>query len=83
MNDRRVPLEKRKFLLKDSDRSGFTYFKRELVKDGANWVHPTEKDDPPPYPHYIGGEGDRGTSDSRARTKREGLPETKTEIYNP
>jgi hypothetical protein len=83
MADRRIPLEKRKYLLKDSDRSGFTHYRRELVKDGAVLVHPDEKDDPPPHPHYIGGEGERGTSDSRSKTKRENLPETKTEIWSP
>lgn len=82
MAEHRVPRDKRKFLLKDSDRSGFTYFKRELVKDGAIWVHPGEKDDPPPHPHYIGGEGDRGSSDARSKTNRESVPRTKAEIID-
>jgi len=80
MAEHRVPREKRRFLLKDSDRSGFTYFKRELVKDGPNWVHPGEKDDPPAHPHYIGGESERGTSDARSKVNRESLPQTKSEI---
>ncbi len=55
---RRVPRDKRKYLKYDSDRSGFTYFKRELVKDGAFWVHPDEKDEPRPSDKPLGGEGD-------------------------
>ena len=72
---RRVPREKRKYLLKDSDRSGFTYFKRELVKDGAFWVHPTEKDEPAPSDKSLGGEGD---------TSSEGVrPDRNTVEHNP
>ena len=83
--ERRVPLEKRKFLKYDSQRSGFTYFKRELIKETEDsgrgmWVHPDEKDEPAPYHRYIGGEGDRTTGETR--TNRTGYPELKTEITN-
>ena len=54
----RIPLQKRKYLKKDSDRSGFTYFRTELVRDGAFLVHPNEKDQPPPSNESLGGEGD-------------------------
>ena len=78
----RIPLEKRKYLLKDSDRSGFTHYRRELVKDGVFLVHPGEKDDQPPYPKPIGGEGERGASDARSKSKRESYPELKSEIID-
>ena len=71
----RIPRDKRKFLKYDSDRSGFTYFKRELVKDGASWVHPDEKDEPSPSDKSLGGEGDKST---------EGIRANRTEIeHNP
>lgn len=78
--DRRVPLQKRKYLKKDSDRSGFTYFRKDLVKDGVMLVHPDEKDEPAPTPHFIGGEGERGSSDARSKALRESVPATKSEI---
>ena len=55
---RRVQRDKRRFLLRDSDQSGFTYFRRELVKDGPWLVHPSEKDVPPPSKEPLGSEGD-------------------------
>jgi len=61
----RIPRDKRKYLLKESDRSGFKYFKNELTMDKGWWVHPSEKDDPPPHPKYIGGEGERDSSGAR------------------
>jgi hypothetical protein len=77
--ERRISLDKRKFLKKDSDRSGFTYFKRELVKDDGKWVHPTEKDEPSPYKKYIGGEGDSNIGEQR--TGRKDYPTAQTEIW--
>jgi len=52
-----------RFRKSTSDRSGFDYKKREMVKDGSSWVGPDEKDDPPPSRFSLGGEGDisRGT----------------------
>jgi hypothetical protein len=84
--ERRIPLEKRKYFKKDSDRSGFSYFKRELVKETekdnkGKWVHPTEKDEPPPYNKYIGSEGDSDVGEQR--TGRKDYPTAQTEIYNP
>lgn len=61
----KIPRDKRKNLLKESDRSGFKYFKRELIKDGKWWVHPTEFDEPAPHPKNIGGEGERNASGAR------------------
>lgn len=81
MDSRRIPLEKRKFLKYDSERSGFTYFKRELVKDERRWVHPDELDEPPPYKKYIGNEGDKNRGDTRAGRKE--YPAAKTEIWSP
>ena len=76
-----IPRDKRRFLLRLSDRSGFKYFKRDLVKDKGFWVHPSEMDEPPPYPKYIGGEGENGSAD--LNPSRTAYPATKSEIYNP
>ena len=67
--ERRIPRDKRKFLKYDSERSGFTYFKKDLVKDEGRWVHPSEKDEPAPYSKYIGGEGESNQGDSRQNRK--------------
>lgn len=80
-NSRRIPREKRRYLKYDSDRSGFTYFKRELIKDEGRWVHPTEYDEPPPYKKYIGGEGEANTGEMR--TNRKVYPTAQTEIWSP
>lgn len=79
--ERRIPREKRKFLKYDSQRSGFTYFKKELIKDDKWWVHPDEMDEPAPYSKYIGGEGERNTGD--ARSNRTAYPTEQTEIWSP
>ena len=63
---RRVPRDKRKYLLYDSDRSGFTHFKQELVRDGVSWVHPDEKDEPAPSDQPLGGEGDGNATGIRS-----------------
>lgn len=83
---RRIPLDKRKKLKYDSDRSGFTYFKQELIKEDAFpnagfLVHPTEKDEPAPHNKYIGGEGEANTGEMR--TNRKDYPTAKTEIWSP
>ena len=77
----RIPRDKRKYLLKDSERSGFTYFKRELTKDGIWWVHPDEKDEPPPHPKFIGGEGDKNRGESRTYSDRTSYPTLKPGIW--
>ena len=81
MADRRIPLEKRKYLLFDSQRSGFTYFKKGLVKDNGWWVHPDERDDSPPYPKYIGGEGE--SNRGSPRSGRKDYPTAKSGDYSP
>lgn len=86
MDSRRIPREKRKFLKYDSDRSGFTYFKKDLIKEDAppnvgRWVHPDEKDEPSPHKKYIGGEGEMGTGETR--TNRKDYPTAQTEIWSP
>jgi len=81
MDSRRIPREKRKYLKYDSDRSGFTHFKRELVKDEGKWVHPDEFDEPAPHKKYIGGEGEANTGEMR--TNRKDYPTAKTEIWTP
>ena len=47
-----------RFKLRDSDRSGFTFKERSLVKDGAWKVGGDELDAPPPSKVSLGGEGD-------------------------
>ena len=51
------------YRLKLSDRSGFQYLKRELIKDGSSWVGPDEYDEPPPSRLSLGGEGDISRGD--------------------
>ena len=87
-SSRRIPRDKRKFLKYDSDRSGFTYFKRELIKETegehrGRWVHPEEKDEPAPYHKYIGGEGEANTGEAKSKTDRTAYPTAKTEIWSP
>lgn len=50
----------------NSDRSGFTYFKIGLVKDGPYLVAPDEFDQPPPSRRNLGGEGEIALGDMRA-----------------
>ena len=82
-SSRRIPRDKRKYLKYDSDRSGFTYFKRELIKDNGKWVHPDEFDEPAPHKKYIGGEGESNTGEARSRTDKTSYPTAKTEIWSP
>jgi hypothetical protein len=83
MANRRIPLERRRFLKKASDRSGFNYFKRELVYDNGWWVYPDEKDEPAPHSNYIGGEGDSNLGDSRSHSEKTAYPSAKNEIWSP
>ena len=78
---RRIPLEHRRHLKYDSQRSGFTYFKRELIRDDGWWVHPSEWDEPAPHNKYIGGEGDADTGEMR--NSRKDYPSTQTEVWSP
>ena len=47
-----------RFKKKASDRSGFDFFERELLKDAPWKVAPDEFDTPPPSKRSLGGEGD-------------------------
>ena len=47
-----------RFRKKTSDRSGFDYLERELIKEDGVWIGPDERDDPPPSKLSLGGEGD-------------------------
>ena len=51
---------------RDSDRSGFTYKRIELVKDDGNLVGPDEYDSPPPSKIPLGGEGEVSQGEVRA-----------------
>lgn len=58
--------KQKRYRLKDSDRSGFTFKEIELVKDGNILVGPGEFDSPPPSRQSTGGEGDMDRSGIRA-----------------
>lgn len=58
--------KQKRYRLKDSDRSGFTYKEIELIKDKGNLVGPGELDTPPPSNQSTGGEGDMDRSGIRA-----------------
>lgn len=57
--------KQKRYRLKDSDRSGFTFKEIELVKDKGNLVGPGEFDAPPPSNASTGGEGDMDRSGVR------------------
>lgn len=57
--------KQKRYRLRDSDRSGFTYKEIELVKDKGNLVGPGEFDAPPPSNASTGGEGDMDRSGIR------------------
>lgn len=81
MGEHRIPRDRKRYLRFDSQRSGFTYFKRELIKDEGWLVHPSEKDEPAPHPRYIGGEGEVNRGEPRAN--RKDYPTAQTEIWSP
>lgn len=58
--------KQKRFKLRDSDRSGFTYKEIELVKDGSLLVGGDEFDAPPPSRQSTGGEGECDRSGIRA-----------------
>lgn len=64
-SSRGIPLGKKRFLLRDSDRSGFTYKNIELVHDNGSLVGPDEFDMPPPSDRLYPGEGDVSPGDVR------------------
>lgn len=47
-----------RFKKKTSDRSGFDYLERELIKENGSWVGSDERDEPPPSKISLGGEGE-------------------------
>ena len=55
-----------RFLLFNSDRSGFKGFKIGMVKDGPFTVFPEEYDVPPPSKKSLGGEGDISMGEARS-----------------
>lgn len=61
-----IPLRKKRYLLRDSDRSGFTYRNVELVSDEGFLVGGDEFDTPPPSKKLYPGEGDVSPGDTRA-----------------
>jgi len=61
-----IPLRKKRYLLRDSDRSGFTYKNTELVSDNGHLVGGDEFDAPPPSNRLYPGEGDISPGDIRS-----------------
>lgn len=57
--------KQKRYKLRDSDRSGFTFKEIELVKDGTLLVGPGEFDAPPPSRQSTGGEGEMDRSGIR------------------
>ena len=47
-----------RFRKKTSDRSGFDYLEREMVKESGVWIGLDERDDPSPSTQSLGGEGE-------------------------
>jgi hypothetical protein len=62
---RGIPLRKKKYLLRDSDRSGFTHRNVELFLDDGHLVSGDEYDSPPPSDRLKPGEGDISPGDIR------------------
>lgn len=61
-----IPLRKKRYLLRDSDRSGFTYKNIELVKDNGFLVGGDEIDAPPPSSRLYPDEGGLSPGDVRS-----------------
>lgn len=78
---RGIPLNKKKFLLKDSARSGFTYRNVELFLDNGQLVGGDEFDTPPPSNRLYPGEGDISPGDTRGNyTDMTNQPSTTPQI---
>ena len=69
-----ISLKKKRFLLKDSDRSGFTYKNVELFLDEGSLVGGDEIDSPPPSKRLIAAEGDVSPGDTRINYTSYSLP---------
>lgn len=61
-----IPLRKKKYLLRDSDRSGFTYRNVELFYDNGHLVGGDEFDSPPPSNRLYPDEGGISPGDVRS-----------------
>lgn len=68
-----IPLRKKRYLLRDSDRSGFTHRNIELVLDNGFLVSPDEYDAPPPSNRLYPDEGGVSPGDVRADPTDYGL----------
>lgn len=73
---RGIPLKKKRYLLRDSDRSGFTYKNVELVNDNGSLVGGDEFDAPPPSNRIYPGEGDVSPGDTRSDYTSYSVPES-------
>lgn len=60
-----IPLRKSKYLLRDSDRSGFTHKNIELFLDDGHLVSGEEFDAPPPSKRLFPSEGEVSPGDTR------------------
>lgn len=77
-------MRKSKYLLRDSDQSGFTYRNIDLVKDHGSLVGPDEFDMPPPSNKSLGGEGVTLNPDARINsTSYAALNERTTQNVTP
>lgn len=74
-----------RFKKRDSDRSGFTFLERELLKDTPWKVAPEEFDAPPPSKRSLGGEGDVSGSPRVSATNAFTIADTAvpTAVDNP
>ena len=80
---RGIPLKKKKFLLRDSDRDGFTRRNVELFLDNGSLVGGDEFDSPPPSNRLYPGEGDVSPGDTRSNYKDYGnQPATQPQVQN-
>jgi len=66
-----------RFKKRNSDRSGFTFLERELIRDNGSLVGPEEFDSPPPSNEPLGGEGDISPGDVRANDQSTETPDDK------
>ena len=76
--------KKKRYLLRDSDRSGFTFRDIELVNDKGFLVGPDEFDAPPPSDKLYPGEGDVSPGETRSNwDSYTAVNERPTQIVNP
>lgn len=76
--------KKRRYQLRDSDRSGFTFREIELVNDNGALVGPDEFDTPPPSNRLYPDEGGVSDGDTRSNyTSYAAINVRPTQIVNP